>query len=563
MEPLNQNVRAAMERLEEAAYRAQTTSKQPRYGAKPAAVFGSFLKWYKRSEAEQVPVYAADSRARDAWLSKIWRLEPHLNGVVNSVVSIDKNRAWTLTGGRNQTNRYNTILRNAEDGDGWRYFMSKASEAFYTSDMGALTEVGRDMPGGPARAIYHVDSQRCKLTGDRNGPLEYYPAGGDMQTWAAGDYFRTTSMPATNEDFNGLGYCAVSRAWTLVQLMMAVYEHDLEKLGARAPKGLLLLQNISEQQWADAMKAREVDLSQRERDWFGGVAVLAQEGVDQVDAKLVALSQLPDGFNLEQFTQLLMYGIALCFAYDPIEFWPVAAGALGRGKETEIQHMKATGKGGLDFVLSFQDRLQRELPPTLLFEFEQRDVSGEMKDAEVAKAWADVFAVYASSGILDREEVRRLMVDQGIIPGDWTEAEESAQIDSGGEQRSQLLAQDAIWRCAFTQPTEPIVRRHFPTGRVEYLFGNGLELVYQHRSHPVAKAVFEEYADRVAREVRDWFTPPVFAIPAQRAEVPAGDDVLFSEDEVEITLEDVRRAVANGRKRVGRELSDLMLADVE
>lgn len=561
---MNQNVRAAMERLEEAAFRAQTMSRQPRFGEKPAAVFGSFLKWYKKTEADIVPAYAADSRKRDAWLAKIWRAEPHLNGVVNSVVSIDKNRAFTITGGRNQTARYNTILRSVEDGEGWRYFMSKASESYYTSDLGTVTEVGRDAPGGPARAFFHVDSQRCKLTGNRNNPLEYHPsAGGDMQTWAQGDYFRTVSLPSTNEEFHGLGYCAVSRAWTLVQLMMAVYEHDLEKLGARAPKGLLLLQNISEQQWDDAMKAREANLTQRERDWFGGVATLAQEGVDQIDAKLVALSQLPDGFDLEKFTQLLMYGIALCFAYDPIEFWPVNAGALGRGRETEIQHMKATGKGGLDFILSFQDRLQRELPPTLLFEFEQRDVAGELKDAEVAKAWADVFAVYASSGILDREEVRQLMVDQGIIPAEWTEVEENAQIDSSGEQRSRLLSQDAIWRCAFTQPTEPIVRRHFPTNRTEYLFANGLELVYQHRAHPVARAVFEEYADRVGREVRDIFVPPVFAIPEQRAEVPAGDDVLYSEDEVEITLEDVRRAVANGRKRVGSELSDLMLADVE
>jgi hypothetical protein len=395
---MNQNVRAAMERLEEAAYRAQTLSRQPRFGDKPGAVFGSFLKWYKKTEADIVPPYAADSRKRDAWLNNVWREEPHLNGVVNSVVSIDKNRAWALTGGRNQTARYNNILRTVEDGEGWRFFMSKASESFYTSDLGTVTEVGRDAPGGPARAFYHVDSQRCKLTGNRNNPLEYHPsAGGDMQTWAQGDYFRTVSLPSTNEKYNGLGYCAVSRVWTLVQLMMAVYEHDLEKLGARAPKGLLLLQNISEQQWDDAMKAREANLTQRERDWFGGVATLAQEGVDQIDAKLVALSQLPDGFDLEKFTQLLMYGIALCFAYDPIEFWPVNAGALGRGRETEIQHMKATGKGGLDFILSFQDRLQRELPPTLLFEFEQRDVAGELKDAEVAKAWADVFAVYASS----------------------------------------------------------------------------------------------------------------------------------------------------------------------
>ena len=117
------------------------------------------------------------------------------------------------------------------------------------------------------------------------------------------------------------------------------------------------------------MAARETNLSKLEREYYGGVAILAQEGVDQIDAKLVALSQLPAGFDLESVTKLIMLGIALAFGYDPIEFWPIDTGALGRSRESEIQHMKATGKGGIEFIRSFQDRLQRELPPTLLFEF--------------------------------------------------------------------------------------------------------------------------------------------------------------------------------------------------
>ncbi|NIV32859.1 MAG: hypothetical protein GWN58_26455, partial [Anaerolineae bacterium] len=58
---------------------------------------------------------------------------------------------------------------------------------------------------------------------------------------------------------------------------------------------------------------------------------------------------------------------------DASEFWPVQTGALGRGRETEIQHRKAASKGAMEFALAYQEQLQNELPDSLLFEFEQRD----------------------------------------------------------------------------------------------------------------------------------------------------------------------------------------------
>lgn len=548
---LNRNVTQAMERLE----RAQALSKQPRFNpVDKERMFASFYKWVKKQETAE-PAYSADSRKRDQWLSEVWRKEPHLAGVINSVVAIDRNREFSITGGRNVVNRYNNILRSAEDGEGWRYFSGRASLSFYTSDLGAVTEVGRDGPDGPTRALYNVDPARCHLTGKIDKPLAYTPANGKEQTWLPTDYFRTTPLPSVSEGLNGLGFCAVSRVWSLVELMIAVYEHDMEMIGARAPKGLLLLQNIGEQQWTDAMAAREANLSRMERDYYGGVAILAQEGVDQIDAKLVALSQLPTGFDLDVFTKLLMFGIALGFGYDPIEFWPVSAGTLGRSRESEIQHMKATGKGGVEFTRSFQDRLQRELPPTLLFEFEQRDVSGEMSDAQVQKAWADVFAVYydKGTGVLTAEEVRQLMVQQGIIPADWTEAEEQSQTDSTGEQRSWLNA-EAVWRSALTSPREPIVRYTFPKNRMEYLAPSGYELIKQYRHHPVARAIYDEMP---VAEFRDAFSPRVYPVLTMRAD----DDVLFDEGDVTITTDDVQRAIENGRKRAGKRFAKMLLAE--
>lgn len=546
--------KAAKEALE-VIERAQTLSKQPRLGATvdKERLFASVYKWLK-SEAENEPKYQSDNRTRDRWLSEAWMKEPHLAGVINSVTAIDRNRDWSLTGGRNVVNRYNNILRDTEAGEGWRYFAGRAALSFYTSDLGAVTEVGRDGPDGPARAFYNVDPTKCMLTGNADTPLSYTPHNGKEQLWTPLDYFRTTPLPSIREEYRGLGLCAVSRCWSLVQMMIAIYEHDLEQLGARAPKGLLLLQNISEQQWTDAMAAREANLSKLEREYYGGVAILAQEGVDQIDAKLVALSQLPAGFDLESVTKLIMLGISLAFGYDPIEFWPIDTGALGRSRESEIQHMKATGKGGIEFIRSFQDRLQRELPPTLLFEFEQRDVSGELSDAQVQKAWADVFAVYydKGAGILSADEVRQLMVKRGIIPAEWTMAEEQAQADSTGEQRSWLNT-EAVWRSVFADPRQQIVRYSSKSNRTELLAPSGYWLIQQHRAHPMARAVYDEMP---VTEFREVFSSRVFPVITQR-------ETLFEDGDVEITTEDVTRAINTAKKRVGTEFAAMLMAEPE
>lgn len=546
---MNRNVKDAMEKIE----RANAFSKQPRFQpTNPQALYTSIYRWLKDNRDMEQP-YSVDSRRRDSWLSKVWMKESHLAGAVGSITSIDRNRDWSLIGGRNVVNRYTTILREAEDGEGWRYFIGRAALAFYTSDIGAVTEIGRDGEEGPTRAFYNADSTKCYLTGKRETPLAYAPENGKEQVWKPLDYFRTTALPLILEEYRGLGFCAISRVWSFGQLLLAAYEHDLEELSAAAPKGLLLLQNIAEQQWIDSMKSREAVMHQKERDYYGGVAVIAQEGVDQIDAKLVALSQLPKGFDLEVFTKLMMLGIALGFQYDPIELWPVEAGALGRGRESEIQHMKATGKGGVEFVRTFQDRLQQELPPTLLFEFAQRDVSGELADAEVQKAWQEVFVGYYDKGVgvLNADEVRQLMVKRGIIPAEWTTAEEQAQSDSTGEQRS-WLNQECVWRSIFENPRESIVRYSYHGNQTVTLARDGYSVIRDHYEHPTARAVYDSYP---VPEFKELYSYRFFPVTKR--------DILYEDDDVEITDEDVKQALNKGKQRVGKEFGALLMAKEE
>ena len=534
----NERVTSAVERLGEAIERA-TLSRQPRFAAGDRQeFFGSVLKWLRRAEMEEPP-YQADSRPRDAWLRDFWRREPHLAGVLHSVVAIDQNRHWTLTGGRNQVRRYTEILQQAENGAGWRHYAGLQALSYYTADIGAITEIGREGRYGPLRALFHVDPARCRLTGKADRPLAYDKT---KQAWRPEDFFRMASLASTDEEMYGLGLCGVSRALELAKLMAGVYEHSLEKLGSRAPKGLLLLKGISQEQWKEAMTSREAALEGLERDYYGAVAVLASMGMDDMDAKLVALSQLPDGFDLKTWTDLTMYGFALCFGYDPIEFWPVQAGSLGRGRETEIQHMKATGKGAASFMRSHQDQLQMRLPPSLLFEYEQRDQTGLLLEADVTQAWATVAKTLYEQGmgVLTRQQAMSVLAEQGVIPREWTTLEEDAEASDTGEmdlgageqeERQRLLETEPVQRAIARFPDEPIVRYEWPRGRMTMLWRRGDEAV--------------------ARRRRAVSPPPL---------VQRQDDVLYQGDDFTVTENDVEQAIRAARERVGDEFGDLLEA---
>jgi len=522
-------------------------SKQPRVKGEQN-FFASVYGWVQQANLDEKP-YKANSRARDEWLQGFWRNEPHLAGVLNSVVSIDKNRGWSLIGGRNQVSRFTTILHLAEHGQGWRYYFGRGSQGFHSTDLGFIGELGREGGGGPLRALYNVDSARCRLTGNPDKPLKYHPTTGGEFDWQSDDFFRVTPMPSPDERLHGLGFCAVSRCLELAKIMVAVYQHDQEMLGAKMPRGLLLLKNITESQWELAMESREEQLRAKERQYYGGLEVLAAEGPEDPDAKLVALSQLPTGFDLEKFTNLLMYGYALAFGYDPSEFWPVKFGALGRGTETQVQHIKATGKGQMDFVSGYQEGLQSDLPDSLHFAFEQRDIQGEILDAELASKQAEWIVKFYEAGrqqgepLLDREQAMSLAVEKRLIPEEWTIVEEDVEGTDVKDvdrwlrlQRERALSYHRVHNAIERFPEEPIIKYSYdpvkyPLGRELVLWPRGEDALRRH-SWPVAKV--------------------------QRQD--EGGEVLFSNEEVTITTGDVSRAIDEGGKRVDPEFAELLTA---
>jgi hypothetical protein len=557
--------------ISEAVERARAEierAKQPRI-TDPDKVFSSVYEWV-RDVSLDAPLYATDNRKRDQWLRIFAKKEPHLYGILTSVVSIDKNRGWMMEGSEQQVKRYTNIFHNVENGRGWRELINYTAMAYYSSDIGALFEIEREgKPTSktltPLNSMYYVDPGRARLRpGNR---LNYFPPGQKMQVWEKPDYFRVASMYSNDETFLGLGYCAISRCIDFARLMIAVYRHDMGELGAESPAGIMLLKNITQSQWDTAMEARSELASSYEKQYYGNLALIASESPEDIDVKLIALSNIPKGFNKQTTVNALMYAYALNFEYDPREFWPVSGGQLGTATETDTQHRKATGKGGMNFVLGVQEHIQNNLPESLHFEFEQRDVAGELSDVQLLLAKIDVIAkmasIKASKGpkppeegekaralppvekddetedlsqtnptnpppippappsedtAITREEVRVLLAKAGAIPTSWTEYEEevSSSDTSKSDELEELRSRPSIRRSASRFPQEPIVRYRWPLNQSTVLFESGEE-VLRRKFYPSAEI-------------------------ASKPE-PAPETVFYSDTDLTITETDVTEAV--------------------
>lgn len=512
----------------------ESLSKQPRFALTPSQSFDLWERIYGLTKEGifNEPAYSSDSRVRDAWLREVVLREPYLLGILQSCVSIDKNRGFTMTGGKIQVKRFLQICHSfgvAPDLFGWRPGISVSSTNFYLADLGSVTELARRGDDGPLGAIFAVDPVQCRLTGNADLPLKYGKGQRNLIGWRPSDYFRVTSFPSTAEKMNGLGYCAVSRCIELAKLMVSVFEHDREKLGSKAPKGILTINGVSPSQWLTSMEENEANRTELERKYYSGVQILAQNSGKDISVALTSLSNLPQDFDHREFTDMMIYGYALAFGYDPREFWPVSSGSLGSSLESETQHRRASSKGGLDFSLGFQEEFQEELPSTVHFEFEQRDVEGDISEADFNKQKLaiinEMFTAANKNGeiLITREEARQLLVDAQLIPDDWTLEEEDAQVTDTDDSNAELIEKERVQAALSKYPDDDIVSYNSRTDKFTTLRRAGQKKILvsvgrkPNRRKAIKKKVIErvysgediegiraEYEDAVFTTVRDY-----------------------------------------------------------
>ena len=532
-------------------------SRQPRF-RNTQTFLRSWMQFVEKIE-DKPPLYQADSRELDAYLLRILRSEPLLSSVIFQVVTRDKNRGFTLTGAKSTAERYLKVLHNLHNGKGWRYFTSLAATAFRATNLGYVAEIGYGSDGWPAQ-LWMVDPTRLTMSDNPAAPIKYHPSAQSStskttgaQFWRSEYFISGNSMPSLEERFNGLGFCAIMRVVTLTRLMVGVNYYQLEKLGLRPPRGYLLFKGISEPKRRKAALDREEEQDDAGTEYYDDVqAIYAADSSAGID--FISLAQLPDNFNFDQLVQTIVKIYAAALGEPANTLFDIDGGQFGEVGATQVQVQEASYIGQMDFISDYQEQLQRILPRSVSLEFDERDDYGDLVRAQEADTWSQIAqrlntpAGLDGEAILSRDEVRLLLAEKGIIPAEWTEANEEVELTDVERIRRSLRHALHVRHAAEVLPSDPIVRYHFPTGKSWVIFDRADDVLrpFQFPGAALKPAEKKRQLERIAREL------------------PRVREVLFegrkSDDpQNQISDEDVDQAIEAYNNIEG--LSDLLNAD--
>ena len=403
--------------------------------APDAATLGGFVfTWNIATVADAITPWGRSVMARDRQLRDFWPTEPFLAGAIANVSYRNAAFDWEIRGpSANVEQIISDMLKSAIAGDsfGWTNFVQKFSEDLYTTDNGAFVELIRD-PGtdansrfknenAPVLGIAHMDSNQCVRTGDPQTPVIYtYRKGRDHKLqWYQVIPF--SDYPSAIEKMNGVGYCAVTRALRLAQIMRSIFIFKDEKISGRHYKALHMVSGVSRQDIADILKRGKEDADNSGQIRYMDPAILASLDPEKpVSTATIDLANLPDGFDFDAEMKWYISGLALCFGVDYQEFAPLPGGGIGSSNQSMILQRKSSGKGPAMFMkIAEAFANYGVLPRGYEQVFEDRDEQKELDKQTLRKLFQEEMALGIRNGVIPPERARMI----GIARGFYTETE--------------------------------------------------------------------------------------------------------------------------------------------
>ena len=377
-----------------------------------SSTYNMLSSWVGRMDEKSIPDKINSSAVDiDPIISEFWKLEPILAGAVYSMCAKMTALSWTVTGKRLKAINSAKILARAAYGYygyDWSGFISSVAEDYYTTNRGVFIETAKD--GNPIYGklldIGHIDSLACTLTGNSYIPMIYTSGEtGQQLQFKPGEYIHFASLPSPREYKLGAGFCSVGRAYRAAKLLIGLADYDFEKLNNLPPEGVASVTGLTMEEFEDAINLWKVKRKQDSSLTFPQVLwLIGSQPNAAVSVQLTGFSQLPESFDRKTVVEQYVNTLALDFGVDAREFWSINAGNLGSGAESEVQHLKAKGKGPGEFISTAERHINGELDEETDFSFDTQDVEEDANAAAIAKAWIDAYFPLYNLPIDEEEE---------------------------------------------------------------------------------------------------------------------------------------------------------------
>jgi hypothetical protein len=225
-------------------------------------------------------------------------------------------------------------------------------------------------------------------------------------------------MPSAQESQAGLGFCAVSRVLSAAQYLRSVNIFKREKISGKRIPGILFVQGLRHSAIDSALREAMEQQTQEGLTLYTKPIVLASPDAGMpLDAKLVELAGLPDGYEEDTVMKWYITTLALAFGTDYTEFAPLPGGNLGSSTQTTVMAARSRGKGpGVIMQLLEHAMNWFILPSSLEFEFASSDPTAEADRINLTFLRARERNLRVSSGELTQRQALELAVMAGDAP---------------------------------------------------------------------------------------------------------------------------------------------------
>jgi hypothetical protein len=400
------------------------------------------------SPAPDLPARSVATWSADKVLTATLDLEDMWSGVINQAVTKIAVRGWEINDSddsERKTRRSQDLIMNFDGPAEYRSGINKLVQDFLLTRNGCFMEVARESksPASRPRALYHLDSFRCRRTGNLAYPVVYWDLAGNWHALRASDVIFFADMPSSRINLYGIGRPAAERAFKTIVKLAAVETYFREKItGARALK-LVFISGVTKKKLQDVKEAS--DAEQERRGWvvYKGAVVVPTETDQAISIAEVDLAGVPDGFDVETERKdaYLRYANAIGVPVQDVQ--PLSGQGLGTGTQTIILDEAAEGRGLTYFVKTLEDRINWLLmPKTTTFIIKSNDLRDRKAEADLKQARTatliQAMGTAEAPGFISREQALNIAVDEGLVPKEFLPRDitpEGMVTDSGEQSK--------------------------------------------------------------------------------------------------------------------------------
>lgn len=385
--------------------------------------------WMVASAADSITPWGRIPALRDRQLRDFWPRESFLAGALADITFRNAAFDWEIRGPSSGIETILTdMIKSAISGDmfGWTDFIKKFSLDLYTQDNGAFIELIRD-PGvdansrftnerAPVLGIAHLDSNQCQRTGNPEFPVLYTDRLTKIHKLAWYQVIPFSEFPSPIERMNSVGYCGVTRALRLAQIMRSILLFKDEKVSGRHFKAIHLVSGVSRVDLEDAKKRTNEESDNKGMQRYTDPVILASLDPEKpVSTATIDLAGLPEGFNYDQEMKWYITGLASCLGTDYQEFAPLTGGGIGSANQSLTLSKKTSGKGPAMFMkIAEAFKNYGILPRGYEMIFEDRDQQRSLDKQTIRKTFQEEMALALRNGFLTPDVARKIGINLGI-----------------------------------------------------------------------------------------------------------------------------------------------------